>query len=129
MLTVILCVIGIIIFGIMIWNAGDNPVVIVYISVILVLFFGGIIYPLETAHESAFGKEPIHNYEITEIEGIYYFYNNGRWVDVLDGHNIVQADVLEVVEYKADKSIWYWPRSYTEVRIPIVANKYGKDGK
>ena len=122
MLTVILSIVVIVLI-LVLWRKVDDYRVWLGWSVVIPLAFFASFFPVIYGDYIARSGDVVQVYDITEIDDVYYYLDNGKWVDVLNTNNISQSDNLSVVRKKGLPSIWYWDFSYTETRIPIVEQK------
>ena len=65
----------------------------------------------------------IQTIPVTEIEGKFYYEDDGEWKDVLTIETIEQSDTMSVGIKKAPKSLWYWPVEVKVLYLPLVETK------
>lgn len=122
MVTVIIFVFVIVLICKVSWNMRDDFSTSFILGVVAILFVIGVLFPFYYGAEAAKKTEPVI-IEVTEIDGKYYYDDNGKSKDVLTIQTLTQSDELRVEVRKAPFSVWYWPTSYKEAYIPVVQNK------
>lgn len=126
MLTVICCVLVVIITCLCLWKTKDSFLAgMGWFTVIMSILFSMIFPILYGYHMAQYSNQSSITkvYDVSEINGKYYYLNDSEWVDILSVPRIMQSNRLSVTSRKAPFSYWYWQMSYMEAKIPITEIK------
>ena len=121
MLTVIICaVVFLCLFKL--WEDEVGYLALELLVVVVIALFA-VLFPLIYGDYMTDSGNIIETYEVSEVNDLYYYLDDGRLTDVTTIDHLTQADELKVVERRAKSSIWYWSISRTECYLPIVKQK------
>ncbi len=77
------------------------------IAIVLLLLIFGAVFPFSHGEYIARQSDAVKVYDVADVAGKYYYFEDGKWKNVLGVPLLTQSDKLSVVDRKAPFSLWY----------------------